>query len=83
MESGRRWSSELPSSGDEVSDAERIVKERESSAHEHWKQGEMPICEIITDKGKQLGYVPIVHARPLPETVEAAWQDAARRIAGR
>ncbi len=68
---------------DEVSEAERIVKEREPTAHEHWKQGEMPICEIITAKGKQLGYAPIIRSQPLPETIDAAWKDAAHRIEGK
>jgi len=63
-----------------VSDAEKIVKEREPSARLHWKQCEMPICEIITAMGKQLGYAPIDHSRPLPETADAAWQDAAHRM---
>jgi hypothetical protein len=68
---------------EELSDAERIVKEHEPTAHEHWKQGEMPVCEIITDKGKQLGLAPNVHSRSFPETIDAAWQDAARRIHGK
>jgi hypothetical protein len=63
--------------------AEKLVKEREPTAREHWKQGEMPICEIITAKGKQLGFARNVNARPLPETIDAAWQDAARRIEGK
>lgn len=66
---------------DDLSDAERIVKELEPSARLHWKQSEMPICEIITAMGKQLGYAPVDHSLPLPETIDAAWQDAARRIA--
>jgi len=66
-----------------VTEAERVVKEREPSARLHWKQGEMPICEVITAMGKQLGYAPILHARPLPETADAAWEDAARRIKGK
>ncbi|MGA2206146.1 MAG: hypothetical protein ABSG10_05390 [Terracidiphilus sp.] len=68
---------------DEVSEAERIVKDREPTAHEHWKQGEMPICEIITAKGKQLGYARNVSWRSLPETIDAAWKDAAYRIEGK
>jgi hypothetical protein len=63
-----------------VNEAQKLVKEHEPTAREHWKQGEMPICEIITAKGKQLGYAPVVHSRPLKETIQAAWQDAARRI---
>ena len=65
---------------DEVKDAERMVKEREPSAREHWKQGEMPICEIINAKGKQLGFAANVPSRSLAETIDAAWQDAAQRI---
>jgi hypothetical protein len=68
---------------DVLSEAERIVKEREPSAREHWKQGEMPICEIITAKGKQLGFAPNVRSRPFPETVDAAWEDAARHMHGK
>jgi len=64
-------------------DAERVVMEREPTAREHWKQGEMPICEIITAKGKQLGFARNVSSRTLPETIDAAWQDAARRIENR
>jgi hypothetical protein len=66
---------------DEVTEAERLVKKKEPTAHEHWKQSEMPICEIITTMGKQLGYAPVDRSRPLSETIDAAWQDAARRIA--
>lgn len=66
---------------DEVTEAERVVKKKEPTAHEHWKQSEMPICEIITEKGKQLGFARNVIWRPLPETIDAAWRDAARRIA--
>lgn len=68
---------------DDVSDAERIVKEQEPTARVHWKQGEMPICEILTAKGKQLGYARVVHSRPLPETIDAAWQDAAHHMDGK
>ena len=68
---------------DDVSDAEKIVKEREPTAREHWKQSEMPICEILNAKGKQLGYARNVHSRPLPETIDAAWQDAAHRMEGK
>jgi hypothetical protein len=67
----------------EVREAERIVKELEPTAREHWKQAEMPICEIITAKGKQLGFSANVPSRPLQETIDAAWQDAASRIARR
>lgn len=63
--------------------AERLVREREPTAHEHWKQGEMPICEIITNKGKQLGFARNVGGRPLPETIDAAWEDAAKRFDGK
>ena len=66
-----------------MTDAEKMVKEREPTAHEHWKQAEMPVCEIITVKGKQLGFARNDASRSLPETIEAAWRDAARRIAGR
>ncbi len=61
-------------------EAERIVRELEPTAREHWKQGEMPVCEIITAKGKQLGFARNGPSRSLPETIDAAWQDAARRI---
>ncbi len=63
-----------------MTEAEKKVKEREPSAREHWKQGEMPICEIITAKGKQLGFARNVGSRPLSETIAAAWQDAAQRL---
>jgi hypothetical protein len=63
-----------------MGEAERIVKQREPTAHEHWKQGEMPVCEIITNKGKQLGFARNVGSRSLPETIEEAWQDAAQRL---
>jgi hypothetical protein len=43
----------------------------------------MPVCEIITEKGKQLGFARNVSSRPLSETIEAAWQDAASRIAAK
>jgi hypothetical protein len=43
----------------------------------------MPICEIITAKGKQLGFARNLPSRPLPETIDAAWQDALRRIEGK
>ena len=66
-----------------MTDAEKIVKEREPTAREHWKQGEMPICEIITAKGKQLGFARNVSSRPLAETIEAAWKDAAHRLEGK
>jgi len=66
-----------------MGEAERIVKQREPTAHEHWKQGEMPICEIITAKGKQLGFARNTDSRPLPETIEAAWRDAAKRLEGK
>jgi hypothetical protein len=66
-----------------MGEAERLVKQREPSAHEHWKQGEMPICEIITAKGKQLGFARNVNSRPLPETIDAAWEDAAKRMDGK
>jgi len=69
--------------GDEMIDAEKIVKEREPTAREHWKQGEMPICEIITAKGKQLGFARNVSSRPLAETIDAAWRDAASRLDGK
>jgi len=62
-------------------EAEKKVRELEPTAREHWKQGEMPVCEIITAKGKQLGFARNVSSRPLSETIEAAWQDAAGRIA--
>ena len=68
---------------DDVSDAERIVKKREPTAREHWKQSEMPICEILTAKGRQLGYARIARARPLQETIDAAWQDAEHRMEGK
>jgi len=68
---------------DKMIEAERIVREREPTAREHWKQGEMPICEIITAKGKQLGFARNVQARPLQETIEAAWRDAASRLDGK
>ncbi len=68
---------------DDVSDAERIVKEREPTAREHWKQSEMPICEIVTAKGRQLGSARNVSSRPLQETIDAAWQDAAHRMEGK
>jgi hypothetical protein len=64
-------------------EAERIVREQEPTAREHWKQGEMPVCEIITEKGKQLGFARNVSSRPLSETIAAAWQDAASRIAAK
>ena len=67
--------------GNEASEAERIVKEL--TAHEHWKQGEMPICEIITAKGKQLGYARNVSWRPLPKTIYGSVEDAAYRIEGK
>lgn len=63
-----------------MTDAEKMVKEREPTAHEHWKQAEMPVCEIITAKGKQLGFARNDAARSLPETIQAAWEDAARRM---
>lgn len=63
-----------------MTEAERVVKKKEPTAHEHWKQGEMPVCEIITEKGKQLGFARNVSWRPLPETIHAAWQDAAGRM---
>jgi len=66
-----------------LSDAEKVVKEREPTARAHWKQGEMPICEIVTAKGKQLGFAPNISGRPLPEIIAAAWQDAARRLEGK
>ncbi len=66
-----------------MNEAEKLVKEREPTARQHWKQGEMPICEIITAKGKQLGFARNLPSRPLPEIVDSAWQDAARRIAGK
>jgi hypothetical protein len=68
---------------DEMSEAERVVKEREPTAREHWKQSEMPICEIVTAKGKQLGFARNVSWRPLHETIDAAWQDAAHRMVGK
>jgi len=40
----------------------------------------MPICEIITARGKQLGFARNVSSRPLKETIEAAWRDAASRL---
>jgi hypothetical protein len=64
-------------------EAERLVKQREPTAHEHWKQAEMPICEIITEKGKQLGFARNTNSRTLPETIDAAWQDAASRMEGK
>lgn len=57
-----------------------MVKELEPTPREHWKQAEMPICEIITAKGKQLGFARIIPSRPLNETIDAAWQDAADRM---
>jgi hypothetical protein len=66
-----------------MSEAERIVKQREPTAREHWKQGEMPICEIITAKGKQLGFARNVDSRSLPETIDEAWRDAAKRMEGK
>jgi hypothetical protein len=66
-----------------MGEAERLVKQREPTAHEHWKQGEMPVCEIITAKGKQLGFARNVGGRPLPETIEEAWKDAASRMEGK
>lgn len=63
-----------------MSEAERVVKEREPTAREHWKQAEMPICEIITAKGRQLGFARNIPSRPLNETIDAAWQDAADRM---
>lgn len=66
-----------------MSEAERRVREREPSAREHWKQGEMPICEIITAKGKQLGFAPNDRSRSLSETIDAAWQNAASRMEGK
>lgn len=64
-------------------EAERMVKEREPTAREHWKQGEMPICEIVTAKGKQLGFARNVSSRSLSETIDAAWRDAASRLDGK
>ena len=66
-----------------MSEAERLVKQKEPTAREHWKQGEMPICEIVTAMGKQLGSARLLAERPLPETIDAAWQDAAHRIKGK
>jgi hypothetical protein len=66
-----------------MTEAERIVTEREPTAREHWKQGEMPICEIITAKGKQLGFARNVPSRPLAATIAAAWEDAAQRMNGK
>jgi hypothetical protein len=43
----------------------------------------MPICEILTAKGRQLGYARIARARPLQETIDAAWQDAEHRMEGK
>jgi hypothetical protein len=43
----------------------------------------MPICEIVTAKGKQLGFARNVSWRPLHETIDAAWQDAAHRMVGK
>lgn len=63
-----------------MSEAERVVRELEPTAREHWKQGEMPICEILTVKGKQLGFARNVSSRTLAETIEAAWRDAAEKI---
>lgn len=65
-----------------MNEAERKVKEREPTAREHWKQGEMPICEIITAKGKQLGFARNDPSRSLAETIDAAWRDAAQRVEG-
>jgi len=73
----------IPCREGKVIEAERIVKEREPSAREHWKQGEMPVCEIITAKGKQLGFARNSMSRPLAETIEAAWRDAASRLEGK
>lgn len=66
-----------------MSEAERLVKEREPTAREHWKQAEMPICEIITEKGKQLGFARNLPSRQLAETIDAAWKDAAERMEGK
>ena len=66
-----------------MSEAERMVREREPTAREHWKQAEMPICEIVTAKGKQLGFARNVPSRPLAETIDAAWKDAAERMEGK
>lgn len=63
-----------------MSEAERMVRQHEPTAREHWKQGEMPICEIINAKGKQLGFARNDASRTLPQTIEAAWQDAADRM---
>ena len=63
-----------------MTDAETKVKVKEPTAREHWKQAEMPICEIITAKGKQLGLAPNMSSRSYSETIAAAWQDAAHRM---
>jgi hypothetical protein len=37
-----------------MSESERMVRQLEPTAREHWKQGEMPVCEIITERESSL-----------------------------